>query len=57
MITYIPSNHGGSLTSSIGKRTFNSGEDTSFKRGAEGADTYFLPTGNITYTSHRIHLN
>lgn len=46
--TYIPSNHGGSLKSSIEKTAFNSGEDTNFKRGAEGALEYFLPTGYIT---------
>jgi len=46
--TYIPSNQAGSLKSSIEKTAFNSGEDTNFKRGAEGALEYFLPTGYIT---------
>jgi len=29
-------------------RAFNSGVDTNFRRGAEGAEAYFLPTGYIT---------
>jgi hypothetical protein len=29
-------------------RDFNSEEDTNFRRGAEGADIYFLPTGYTT---------
>lgn len=45
MITYIPSNHGGSLKSSIEKIDFKSEVDSNFRRGAEEADTYFLPTG------------
>lgn len=46
--TYIPSNHAGSLKSSIENRDFNSEEETNFKRGAEGALEYFLPIGYIT---------
>jgi len=45
---YIPSNQGGSLTSSMVKTAFSSGEDTNFRRGAEGTDVYFLPTGYTT---------
>lgn len=50
-ITYIPSSHGGSLTSSTGKRAFNSGVDTNFKRGDEEAGWYFLATGYTTWIS------
>lgn len=48
--TYIPSNHAGSLKSSMENRALSSGEDTNFNRGAAEADIYFLPTGNITCT-------
>ena len=44
-IAYIPSNHAGSLTSSIEIRAFNSGAHINFRRGAEVAGAYFLPTG------------
>lgn len=47
-LTYIPSNHGGSLTSSIENRVFNSEVETNFNRGGEGVETYFFPTGNTT---------
>jgi len=30
------------------KTAFSSGEDTNFRRGAEGTDVYFLPTGYTT---------
>lgn len=43
--THIPSNQDGNFTSSMENRAFNSGVDTNFRRGAEGADMYFLPTG------------
>lgn len=52
--TYIPSNHAGSLKSSIEKTAFNSGEETNLKRGAEGALEYFLPTGYITCHIYRV---
>lgn len=48
-MTYIPSDHGGSLTSSMEKKDFNSELDTNFRRGAEGAVTCFFPTGYITF--------
>ena len=47
-ITHIPSNHEGSLTSSIENRALSSLVDINFKRGAEGVDANFLPTGYIT---------
>lgn len=50
MHTYIPSNQGGSLTSSMEKNVLSSDEATNFIRGA-GAKEYFLATGKITYTS------
>lgn len=50
-MTYIPSDHGGSLTSSMEKRAFNSVLGTNFSRGAEGAVPNFLPTGYITFMS------
>lgn len=50
-MTYIPSDHGGSLTSSMEKRAFNSVLGTNFSRGAEGAVPNFLPTGYITFKS------
>jgi len=49
-IAYIPSNHEGSLTSSMENRAFNSGVHINFRRGAEGEGAYFLPTGYITCT-------
>lgn len=45
MNSYMPLTHEGSFTSSTQNRAFNSGVDTSFKRGAEGADIYFFTTG------------
>lgn len=35
---YIPSNHGGSLTSSTEKNDFKSGVETNLSRGAEGTE-------------------
>lgn len=55
--TYIPFIHGGSLTSSMENSDFKSEDDTNFRRGAEGADRYFLPTGKTTYTNSGLHLN
>lgn len=46
--TYIPSTHEGSLKSSTENKAFNSGEETSFKRGGAAALRNFLPTGKIT---------
>ena len=46
--THIPSNQEGNFTSSMENKAFNSGVDTNFRRGAEGADMYFLPTGYMT---------
>lgn len=46
--THIPSNHEGSLTSSIVNRALSSIVDINFRRGAEGVDAYFFPTGYIT---------
>lgn len=37
-MTYIPSNHGGSLTSSTENKLLSSEEETNFMRGAEGAE-------------------
>lgn len=37
------------MTSSTENRDLNSGVDTNFKRGADGADWYFLPIGYTTY--------
>lgn len=54
-ITYIPSNHGGSLTSSTENSDFNAGVDINLRWGAEGAETYFLLTGYITCTHQQIH--
>lgn len=47
-MTYIPSTHEGSLTSSMEKSAFNSGVEINFSRGAEGVGPYFFPTGYIT---------
>lgn len=55
-ITYIPSNHGGSLKSSVENRAFSSEEETNFKRGADGVFENFLATGNITCIHCGIHL-
>lgn len=37
-MAYIPSNHGGSLTSSMENKVFTSEVETSFTRGAAGAE-------------------
>lgn len=47
--TYIPSIQVGSFKSSVENKAFNSGEEINFRRGGDGTEEYFLPTGNITY--------
>lgn len=53
-LTYIPSNHGGSLKSSMENRALSSEEETNFKRGADGVFENFLATGNITCIHSKI---
>lgn len=49
-ITYIPLDHGGSLTSSTDSRALRSADETSFKRGAGGLGVYakLFETGKTT---------